>query len=225
MILRLRPGYLRWQHSENADGRRKSERGGSESGKERLGNVSCCGDVARRRQNRRTDGKIENKKRKKKEKKKERMWDGVKGRDGVEKKQRRVRVGRQRKALFYFNGAVSWAARTKTKPPLRPATFVIQTPPFDTTTTGFCLIPYSWEIFLIRPFSPLSSLFPYSAANLGGWIRDYSTCADYCVFYHRDWRRIVMHVLTVTYVVPPVLRGSLVAFFGLSGCILNRRED
>lgn len=28
-----------------------------------------------------------------------------------------------------------------------------------------------------------------------------------------------------TYVVPPVLRGSLVAFFGLSGCILNRRED
>lgn len=69
MILRLRPGYLRWQHSENADGRRKSERGGSESGKERLGNVSCCGDVARRRQNRRTDGKIENKKRKKREKK------------------------------------------------------------------------------------------------------------------------------------------------------------
>lgn len=69
MILRLRPGYLRWQHSENADGRRKSERGGSENGRERLGNVSCCGDVARRRQNRRTDGKIENKKRKKKRKK------------------------------------------------------------------------------------------------------------------------------------------------------------
>lgn len=71
------------------------------------------------------------------------MWDGVKGRDGEEKKQRRVRVGRQRKALFYFNGAVSWAARTETKPPLRPATFVIQTPRFDTTTTGFRLIPYS----------------------------------------------------------------------------------
>lgn len=143
MILRLRPGYLRWQHSENADGRRKSERGGSESGRERLGNVSCCGDVARRRQNRRTDGKIENKKKKKTEKKKERMWDGVKGRDGEEKKQRRVRVGRQRKALFYFNGAVSWAARTETEPPLRPATFVIQTPRFDMTTTGFRLIPYS----------------------------------------------------------------------------------
>lgn len=110
------------------------------------------------------------------------MWDGVKGRDGEEKKQRRVRVGRQRKALFYFNGAVSWAARTETKPPLRPATFVIQTPRFDTTTTGFRLIPYSWEIFLIRSFcSPLSSLFPYSAANLGGWIRDYSTCANYRV--------------------------------------------
>lgn len=30
-------------------------------------------------------------------------------------------------------------------------------------------------------FPPLSSLFPYSAANLGGWIRDCSTCADYCV--------------------------------------------
>ena len=94
---------------------------------------------------------------------------GVKEKTGKKKKWWRVQAGRQKKALFYFNGAVSWATRAETTSLRFVRNYVrhSDSPRFDMTTPWIPSHPLFMRFFLSF-LAALALLFPYAVANLTG---------------------------------------------------------